>query len=89
MNLQRWVTFSRSQQLLFIGTEFVRGSVWQHTDREKFHLALERALELVDLTLSDQKWKLYTRVLLGLREEISKFYIGQRDDDLKNLYYAL
>jgi len=89
MELSRWEKFNKSQQLLMIGSEFLRAKTWQYNDQEKFSSALERALELIDLTLSDSKWKDNLRILLGLREEVVKFYTAQRTDDVSLLYNAL
>ena len=44
MKLDRWKNFSKRQQLLMIGSEFMRAKAWQSKDKEKFILALERAL---------------------------------------------
>jgi hypothetical protein len=89
MDLNRWQNFNKRQQLLMIGSEIIRAKTWQDQDRKKFLLALERALELIDLTLSDEKWKNNLQMILGLREEIAKFYTAQRTDNISLLYNAL
>jgi len=89
MELNRWKNFSKRQQLLMIGSEFIRAKTWQTKDQEKFLSALARALELIDLTISDNKWKNYLRMILGLREEVTKFYTSKCTDDILFLYNAL
>ena len=89
MELNRWEKFNKREQLLMIGSEFVRAKNWQRKDQEKFLSALERALELIDLTLSDPKWENNLRMLLGLREEVAKFYTSKRRDDVSLLYNVL
>ncbi len=89
MELNRWEKFSKREQLLMIGSEFLRAKTWQEKDNEKFISALWRALELIDLTLADLKWKKDSRILLGLREEVAKFYSADRADDVSLLYNAL
>jgi len=89
MNFARWEKFDKSQQLLMIGSEFLRAKAWQYKDRKKFLSALERALELTDLTLSDSKWKNSFSMLLGLREEVAKFYTAKNKGDVSLLYNAL
>jgi hypothetical protein len=89
MELNRWEKFNKREQLLMIGSEFVRAKNWQRKDQEKFLSALERALELIDLTLSDPKWENNLRMLLGLREEVAKFYTAKRTDDVSLLYNVL
>ena len=55
MTSERWQSFDKSQQLLMIGSELERARVWQGKDEKSFRGALERGLELVDLTLGDPK----------------------------------
>ena len=89
MELNRWQKFKKREQLLMIGSEFLRAKNWQEKDNEKFISALWRALELIDLTLADLKWKKDSRILLGLRDEVAKFYSADRTDDVVLLYNAL
>jgi len=89
MKLSRWKNFSKRQQLLMIGSEFMRAKAWQGKNQENFLSALERALELIDLTISDDKWKENLRMILKLREEVAKFYTAKRTDDISFLYRAL
>lgn len=89
MDINRWKNFTKRQQLLTIGAEFMRAKNWQGKDKEKFLLALERALELIDLTLSDEKWKNNFQMILGLKEEVDKFYTEKRTDNISLLYNAL
>lgn len=89
MELNRWQKFTKREQLLMIGSEFLRAKTWQRKDNEKFVSALWRALELIDLTLSDSKWKNDSQILLRLREEVARFYSADRVDDASLLYNAL
>ena len=89
MDINRWKNFTKRQQLLTIGSEFVRAKVWQEKDQEKFRLVLERALELIDLTLSDKKWRDNLQMILILREEVAKFFIAQRKDNFSSICNAL
>jgi hypothetical protein len=89
MILDRWKNFAKRQQLLTIGAELMRAKIWQKKDQEKFLSALGRALELIDLTISDKKWEDNFLMPLRLREEVAKFYITQRTDDISVLYNAL
>lgn len=53
----RWYTFSLCEQLGNIGSEVSRARLSQGKDGKRFENAVERALELFDLTLSDSRWK--------------------------------
>ncbi len=85
MELKRWENFNKRQQFLIIATEFTRAKNWQDKDQEKFLLAIERALELIDLTFQDPEWKKDFYMLLKLREEVAKFYALKRTDDISIL----
>ena len=90
MTTERWQTFSKREQLLFIGSEFERARVWQRdSDVDKFKSALARALELIDLTISDKKWLEEIDMIIGLREAVSKFYTGEDVSEIHKLYQAL
>lgn len=89
MEKSRWEKLTKREQLLNTGAEFMRAKVWQGKDKEKFLLALERALELIDLSLRDSKWQDERLKLLRLRDEVAKFYTFQRIDDVSFLYRAL
>lgn len=89
MTFDRWKNFTKRQQLLTIGAEFMRAKVWQNKDQKNFLSALNRALELIDSTISDEKWKKDIQMILVLREEVAKFYISQRTDNIFSLYAAL
>ncbi len=61
----RWQKFSLAEQLGNIGSEVSRAARWKDKDEKLFWGAVERALELFDLTLDDPRWK-------GRRWEIAR-----------------
>ena len=89
MKLERWVTFSKREQLLMIGSEIMRANVWQRKDDEKFLGALERGMHLIKLCQLDEKWQNAKAMLAGLQEEFQKFSTKSRVDDTSVLYRAL
>jgi len=52
----RWFELSLPEQLGNIGSEVFRASRFEGKDESSFRSAVERALELFDLTLSDPRW---------------------------------
>lgn len=44
------------EQLGNIGSEVGRAAKWHKKDEGRFYLAVEKALELFDLTLRDERW---------------------------------
>lgn len=61
----RWYRFSLAEQLGNIGSEVLRTSRQEGKDEKLFWGAVERALDLFDLTLSDPRW-------IGRRREIGR-----------------
>ncbi|MEK7090497.1 MAG: hypothetical protein AAB930_02835 [Patescibacteria group bacterium] len=53
----KWFKFSLMEQMGNIGSEVSRASKWQGKDEKIFWGAVERALELFDMTLADRRWK--------------------------------
>jgi len=54
---ERWWTLTLAEQLGNIGSEVGRAAKWQGKDENSFWGAAERALELLDLTRIDKRWK--------------------------------
>lgn len=88
MILERFKTFSKSQQFLMIGSEIMRAKVWQNKNQDNFLSALERGLELVDFSLADPKWRNQSYILIFLRDRISEFYVGLAKYNIEILYQA-
>ena len=90
MTLERWKTFKKREQLLFIGSEFERARVWQEEgDAEKFRGALERAVTLINLSLQDKRWVSDIEQLRVLRREAQKFQTGENQKAVSILYQVL
>ena len=89
MTAERLKTFSKRNQLLFLMSELERARVWQEKGGGEFMGALERGLELIDLMLADPKWREDSLAPLTLRNELAKYYIGERKDSIAALSRAL
>ena len=79
-SLERWKKFSQRDQLGHIGAELYRAAETQANDPELVKTMLERALDLVDLSLEDEKWRDNPLPLLKLRAKIAQVYVGQTSD---------
>lgn len=81
----RWQTLTLMEQLGNVGSEVeraLRAHAQGRTDR--FEHALDRALELFDLTASDPRWELHQRrEVLRAREQFCRvFYEDTAEPDL-------
>jgi len=75
MTPERWQKFSFYEQMANIGSEVFRAVNWRQKNREYSRLALERALELLDLTLEisgNSRPKL--KELARLREALADYF---------------
>ena len=64
----RWFSLSLAEQLGNVGSEVSRAVRWKNKDISLFDKALVRALELLDLTLCDERWIKRLKELARLRE---------------------
>jgi len=91
-----WQKFTLCEQLANIGSEVSRARRWFCKDQKLYEGAVERALELFDLTLADQRWKGRLREIARVRELFCDAITGEKEyktslEDLDKyfLYYAL
>ena len=75
----RWFTFSLAKQMANIGSEVYRASKWQKRDQQLYNKAIERALELLDLTIADKRWRKRLKELTRLREVLCDAFLGGKE----------
>ena len=81
------------EQMANIGSEIERAIKWRDKNREYFIKALERALELIELTISDAKNVTRLRELTRLREVLLDYFYGDNkfsssDRIWRNYFYS-
>ena len=74
MTRERWVTLRLRDQLGHIGAELTRAKL-AHDDTLRGAL-LERALELLDFSLDDPRWRANVLQVLTLRALTAEAYLG-------------
>jgi len=77
----RWQTLTLAEQLGNIGSEVGRAiRARERDDGQRFAGALDRALELFDLTLADPRWRgARVREIARAREVTCDFLVGAND----------
>lgn len=76
----RWLGFSLAFQLANVGSEIGRCIRARESQNEEgLSRALDRALELLDLTIQDPKNRERLRELCRLREVVCDFFIGPNE----------
>jgi len=71
-----WQKLSLAEQMGNIGSEVSRAAKWQRKDEKLFEGAVERALELFDLTLADPRWRGRLWEIARAREVFCDAYYG-------------
>lgn len=75
MNKERWQKLTFFEQMANIGSEVERAIGWREKNIAEYsRLASGRAIELLDLTIDDQKNKKRLRELMRLREAIADYF---------------
>jgi hypothetical protein len=74
----RWRELTLAEQLANVGSEVDRAiRAWEGQRLDRFNRALDRALELLDLTIGDERWRGHRRgELLRVREEFCGLFFG-------------
>ena len=91
LTVEKWQSFSWDKRLLNIGSELIRAkSALQKKDEEARKGALERALELTDLTVEagiKGKTSGFLRELLRFREMVADFYLSpeKKEEEITGL----
>ncbi|MFH1173184.1 MAG: hypothetical protein V1692_01480 [bacterium] len=81
MTKERWQQLNLIEQLANIGSEVQRAGHWQSkNETASQNLAIARTLELIDLTLTDQRWSDHRlKELNRLREVFCDSFADKRN----------
>jgi len=84
----RWSTLSLPEQLGNIGSEYERVLSWKRKNNpEHMRKAFDRMLELLDLTLGDQRWSHRLKELARIREEVCGLQDPQNNHSNLSKYF--
>lgn len=89
----RWFKLSFFEQMANIGSEIERAIKWRGKNKEYSRLASDRALELLDLTIADQKNRRRLKEIVRLREVMADYFYfdniyGSTPQNWRNYFYA-
>ena len=77
----KWFEYSLCQQMGNIGSEVGRANRWKEKDPKLFDSAVFRAIELIDLTLSDKRWKNRLKEIARSKEILCDAFTGGKEYD--------
>ena len=72
----RWQTMTLAEQLGNIGSEYERAMRWKNKNEEHFEKAVNRTLELIDLTISDPRLRHRLKEITRLRESVCEEFFS-------------
>lgn len=75
----RWFKLSLAEQMGNIGSEVSRARLAQGKNQQRFQNAVDRALELFDLTISDSRWKGRLKEIGRAREVFCDAILGGKE----------
>lgn len=90
----KWKVLSFFEQMANIGSEVERAINWKKKkDEEYSRMAFERALELIDLTMADEKNRHRLREISRIRECLADYFVGKNqylssEKSWKNYFYG-
>lgn len=90
----RWQMFSLVEQLANVGSEVERALNWRNKNNSDYsRRALERALELLHLTIADPRHRGRLKEITRLRELLLDFFLGENEyhsieQDWRNYFYG-
>ncbi len=79
LTLNRWQKLSFCEQMANIGSEVIRAISWREKNQKYSYLALERALELLDLTFETTKIRSKLKELTRIREALIDYFLFGND----------
>jgi len=92
MILDNWQKLSFYEQMGNIGSEISRALNWQNKDENSYNNAIDRALELIDLTISDLRWRNRLKEIVRARELLADAMFGGKEykttfEDLNRYFF--
>jgi len=83
----RWQKLSLAEQMGNIGSEVSRALRWERKDEKLFQNAVDKAMELFELTLADPRWKGRLREIARAKEVFCDAVLGGKEyqSSLKDL----
>ena len=89
----KWNKFDIFNQMANIGSEFYRAVNWQKKSKKTSDQAIDRMLELIDLTIDDPKNKKRLKEIVRLREVLADLLVYDNTyrsdvEKTKNYFYT-
>lgn len=92
MTVDNWQKLSFYEQMGNIGSEVGRALNWRNKDEKSYNNAIDRALELLDLTIGDYRWRSRLKEIVRARELLVDAMFGGKEykttfEDLNHYFF--
>jgi len=87
-----WQKLSFYEQMGNIGGEISRALNWRDKDKKLYENAIDRAFELLDLTIADSRWRSRLKEIVRARELLADAMFGGKEykttfEDLNRYFF--
>ncbi|MDP2638817.1 MAG: hypothetical protein Q8P06_01455 [Candidatus Azambacteria bacterium] len=87
-----WQKLSFYEQMGNIGSEINRALNWRDKDEKLYESAVDRAFELLDLTIADSRWRSRLKEIIRARELLADAMFGGKEyktsfEDLNRYFF--
>jgi len=88
LNPERWFKFTLMEQLANVGMDVSRTINWKNKGNSEYsRTAFERSLELLDLTISDEKNRKRLKEILRVREALVDYFVYDNIYDTSDKFW--
>ena len=74
-----WQKLSFVEQMGNIGSEISRALNWRDKDQKSYENAIDKAFELLDLTIADSRWRSRLKEIVRARELLADAMFGGKE----------
>ena len=78
MSPERWRKLDFADRLRAVASEVKRAEIWEDKEPELYQSAIERGLELIELSLNNPTRQEEIYPMLVLKEKLAEFYTGRK-----------
>ena len=87
-----WQRLSLMEQLGNVGSEINRALNWREKDANLYESAINRAFELLDMTIADSRWRARLKEIIRARELLADAIFGGKEykttlEDLNRYFF--
>ena len=87
MNIQRWSQLNFFEQMANVGSEVERAISWRNRNKEYSYKAVDRALELLSLSINDKKNNNRLKEIVRVYEVLADYFYSDNNFQSSDLLW--